>query len=198
MPPPMNASLKGRLRRLLLGPGAITAAGAVGAANVVLSVLALVWSPPFLRAVATSGLSVSTKILAVLGLQCVGGHAVGHLVVRVSRGRSWTAALPSLALLALVSAWIAVFNIQVLLAPSFTFTAGPVVMTNPYIAVILTYLGCAFVSFGFIFLNMRLTRRDGDGRPGPPGQGLNEEEFAMVASGVHGLFFVALGVMAGI
>lgn len=188
---PMDLPRRSRLARITTA-----AAGAVGAANVVLSVLALLWRPAFLQVVATSDWAVSTKILAVLGLQCVAAHAVGRLVARVSRGRSWTAALPSLALLALVSAWIAVFNIQVLLAPSFTFTAGPVVMTNPYIAVILTYLGCAFVSFGFIFLNMRLARV-GDGRPGAPGR-LSGEEFSMVVSGVHSLFFVALGIMAGI
>lgn len=169
----------------------------VGAVNLVLSVLALAYSVPFLQAVATSDLPVSVEILAILGLQCAGGHAVGLLTARASRTWSWPGSLPSVALLALLSAWIALFNIQVLLAPSFTFTVGPVVMTNPYIAVVLTYMGCAFVSFGLIFLNVRLAHAEEPGRFRPDG-GLSAEEFSMVASGVQGLVFVGLGIIAGV
>jgi hypothetical protein len=182
--------------RSVLGQIATGAAFAVGAANVVLSLVALVRRVPFLQAVATSDLPVSIEILGVLGLHCVLAHAVGHVVGRVSRTASWPAALPSVALLSLVSAWTALFNIQVLLAPSFTFTVGTVVMTNSYIAVIATYTACAFLSFGFIFLNVTLAQAEG-ARSGA-GQRRGAEAFSVYVSGVHSLFFLVLGVMAGI
>jgi hypothetical protein len=121
---------------------------------------------------------------------------VGHVVGRRSRTGSWAAALPSVALLSLVSAWTALFNIQVLLAPSFTFTVGTVVMTNSYIAVIATYTACAFLSFGFIFLNVTLAQAE-ETRSGA-GRGRRAEAFSVYVSEVHSLFFLVLGVMAGL
>lgn len=187
----------GRRRRSRPGQIATVVACTVGALNLGLSVLALVQSVPFLQAIAMSDLSVSIEILTVLGLQCMGDHAIGLLTARVWRTASGVTSLLFAALLALASSWIALFNIQVLLAPTFTFTVGPVVMTNPYIAVVLTYMACALVSFGFIFLNVRLARLADVGRLNPDG-GLSAEEFSMLASGAQGLMFVALGMMAGI
>lgn len=180
-----------RSRRFVLGQIAIAVACTIGVANVVVSAFALFRSPSFLQAVATSDLPVSVEILGVLLLQCALACGVGLLIGRVSEGGRWTGALPSVALLSLVSAWTALFNVQVLLAPSFTFTVGPVVMTNSYIAVISTYAACALISLGFIFLGVTL-RREGV-KAGP-----NGEEFAVRASWVQGFFFVALGLLTGV
>ena len=73
----------GRRRRSRPGQIATVVACTVGALNLGLSVLALVQSVPFLQAIATSDLSVSIEILAVPGLQCMGGHAIGLLTARV-------------------------------------------------------------------------------------------------------------------
>ena len=180
----------------VLGQIATGVACAVGAANVVLSLFALARRVPFLQTVATSDLPISVEILGVLGLHCALAHAVGHVVGRVSKTASWAAALPSVGLLSLVSAWTALSNIQVLLAPSFTFTVGTVVMTNSYIAVIATYTACAFLSFGFIFLNVALAQAE-DARAGA-GRGPRAEAFSVYVSGMHSLFFIVLGVMAGL
>ena len=185
-----------RFWRSSLGQIATGAACAVGVANVILSLVALARRVPFLQAVATSDLPISVEILGVLGLHCALAHAVGHVVGRVSRTASWGAALPPVALLSLISAWTALFNIQVLLAPSFTFTVGTVVMTNSYIAVIATYTACAFLSFGFIFLNVMLAQAE-DARSGA-GRRPRAEAFSVYVSGMHSLFFIALGVMAGL
>lgn len=169
----------------------IAAACAVGAANVAMSVFALFRSPAFLQAVATSDLAVSLKILGVLGLHCALACPVGLLIGRVSEEEAWTVSVPSVALLSLISSWTALFNIQVLLAPSFTFTVGPVVMTNSYIAVISAYTACTFISLGFIFLGVSRYHEDKDAGP-------NGEEFAVLASWVQGVFFVALGLLTAI
>lgn len=169
----------------------MVAACTVGAANLTLSVLALVHSVPFLQAVATSDLPISVEILGVLLLQCALACPVGLLIGRVSEEGAWTVSLPSVALLSLVSAWTALFNIQVFLAPSFTFTVGPVVMTNSYIAVISAYTACALISLGFIFLGVTRWHQAGDAGP-------NGEEFAVLASWVQGVFFVALGLFTAV
>jgi len=185
------------LGRSVLGQIATAVAFAVLTLNLALSVLAVFQSVPFLQTVATSDLPVSVEILGVLMLQCAGAHAVGLLIARISRTGVQATSLLAFALLSLVSSWIALFNIQVVLAPSFTFTVGPVVMTNSYIAVVFAYTACAFVSFAFIFLNMRLSRAGQAARRNAK-DGLTAEEFSMVASGVQGLTFIALGIMAGI
>jgi hypothetical protein len=185
-----------RSLRSALGQIATGTACAVGAANVVVALFALFRSVPFLESIATSDWPISAEILGVLGLHCGLAHAVGHVVGRRSRTGSWAAALPSVALLSLVSAWTALFNIQVLLAPSFTFTVGTVVMTNSYIAVIATYTACAFLSFGFIFLNVTLAQAE-ETRSGA-GRGRRAEAFSVYVSEVHSLFFLVLGVMAGL
>jgi hypothetical protein len=193
----MNPSPVARSKHSLLGQIATALACTVGATNLALSVLALAQGVPFVWAVATSGLPVSAEILGVLGLQCAVAHPIGLFIAWISKTQSRATSLLSVALLSLVSSWIALFNIQVFLAPSFTFTVGPVVMTNSYIAVVFAYTACAFVSFGFIFLNMRLSRAGQAARRNAE-DGLSAEEFSMVASGVQGLIFVALGMMAGI
>lgn len=187
----MNRPWYSALRQTATG-----AACAVGAANVVVSLFALFRSVPFLESIATSDWPISVEILGVLGLHCALAHAVGYVVGRVSRTASWGAALPPVALLSLISAWTALFNIQVLLAPSFTFTVGTVVMTNSYIAVIATYTACAFLSFGFIFLNVMLAQAE-EARSGA-GRRPRAEAFSVYVSGVHSLFFIVLGVMAGL
>ena len=178
-------------QRPVLGHIIIAAVCAVGVTNVIVSVFTLFRSPPFLQAVATSDLAVSLKILGVLGLQCALACPVGLLIGRVSEEGAWTVSLPSVALLSLVSAWTALFNIQALLAPSFTFTVGPVVMTNSYIAVISAYTACALLSLGFIFLGVTRWHEDKDAGP-------NGEEFAVLASWVQGVFFIALGLLTAI
>ena len=97
----------------------------------------------------------------------------------------------------MLSAWIAVFNVQVVLAPSFTFTVGSVVMTNAYLAVVLTYMGCAFISFGFIFLNMNLSSTNGNHRTRRERKA-GVITYATVASGMHALCFFLLGAVAWI
>ena len=69
-------------------------------------------------------------------------------------------------------------------------------MTNSYIAVIATYTACAFLSFGFIFLNVTLAQAE-DARSGG-GWEPRAEAFSVYVSWMHSLFFIVLGVMAGL
>ncbi|WP_232797959.1 hypothetical protein [Salinibacter altiplanensis] len=184
-------------RRSVLRQSAAGVACAVSAANVLFSILSLFRSTPLLEAIATNDLPVSAEIAGILLFQCAIGHTVGFLVMSGTKGKSWATSLLQVALLSLVSTWVALFNIQVFLAPSFTFTVGPVVMANPYIAVVLTYLACALISFGFIFLNARLAHAGEDDHSAER-EGGSVEKFSMIASGVQGLFFVALGILAGV
>lgn len=166
-------------------------AGVVAGTNVVLSAILRLEGDLLPLAVAGGTLSVSTKILGILVLQCALAHAIGLLFGRMTRARSLTTALPAVVGLSLVAPWVAVANIHLLLAPSFTFVAGSVVMTNPYIAVIVVYLACALVSLGFIFANVK---RHAENEALP----LSAERFAILASGVQSLVFVLLGVLAAV
>jgi hypothetical protein len=185
----MEIDLTDPTRRSTLWQIATGVAVAVGGMNLLASALSFWGHRPIRQAFERDTISVPLEIVGVLLLQCATAHAVGALLARGSKTESLAAALPSMAILGLASSWIAVFNIQTLLAPSFIFAIGSVAMVRPPVLVVLVYLACACISFGFTFLDVKNVRED-------DASGVRAERFSEVACGIQAVFFIALGVLA--
>lgn len=180
----MNTILTDRIRQFAFGTTATATACAVGTLNLVFAVVTLVRDSSVAQTVVVEGLSVPTTILGILLLQCALAHAVGRGFGKVSTMRSSAAALPWIAVLSLISSGVALSNIQTLLAPNYTFAIGSVAMVKPPVVVVLVYLACAFISFGFTFVNVKQYRE----APMEAGR------FSVSASWMLTGFFLALGV----
>ena len=182
----VTPSLQAPLWHLIIGCAAIT-----GMANAGTAVVSPMIRPTFLLDIASNDLPVSLEIVSVLGLQILLSIPESRLIYRLCGTTSRAQWLVLVVCISVLLSWTTVFNIQLLLAPSFTFTTEAVVMTNPYIAVVLTYAGCIVISLGSLFGTAAFLPKTPDitdvGRPIP-----------VLAAGIQGGIFLAVGVIVGV
>ena len=137
--------------------------------------------PTFLLDIVPNNLLVSLEIVSVLGLQILLSIPESRPIYQLCGTPSCARWLVLVVCISVLLSWTTVFNMQLFLAPSFTFTTETVVMTNPCIAVVLTYAGCIVISLGSLFGTAAFLPKT----PDPTGGGI---PIPVLAAGIQGEF----------